>query len=177
MVSTRKKSLHELIWLFSNSITSGNAKLLATTSKERPQMQILTDMNLNSFQKKCGMRSKNTKKVQNVSYKSLPTNKITWAKASHTTSAAPVRQFHLKGMQLPWHLVCWKTKLRVTLRSMQLLLSSCQHSVKFSYFESICLFPTGCVQDSLLTRSCTQNATKFTNCKTEGKLVLLSKTG
>lgn len=120
---------------------------------------------------------KKKKKVQNVSYKSLPTSKITRAKASHTTSAAPVRQFHLKEMQLPWHLVSWKTKLRVTLRSVQLLLSSCQHSVKFSYFESIFLFPTGCVQDLLLTQGCTQNATKFTNCKTEGKLVLLNKTG
>lgn len=41
---------------------SSDAKLHVTTSKERPQMQILTDMNLSSFQKKCGMRSENTKK-------------------------------------------------------------------------------------------------------------------
>lgn len=129
------------------------------------------------FKRNVGCAAKIPKKVQNVSYKSLLTSKITRAKASHITSAAPVRQFHLKEMQLPWHLVSWKTKLRVTLHSVQLLLSSCQHSVKFSCFESICLFPTGCVQDSLLTRGCTQNATKFTNCKTKGKLVLLNKTG
>lgn len=35
---------------------------LQQRARKRPQMQILTDMNLNSFQKKCGMCSENNKK-------------------------------------------------------------------------------------------------------------------
>lgn len=140
------------------SITSSNAKLLVTTRKQRLQMWILTGMNLNSFQKQCRIRSKNTKKkVRNVSYKSIPTSKKHKPKKITPVMLAYSGNFIRRGCGCPnIYLVCCKTDLGVPMQlvRMELLLSSCQHSVKFSYFEGIRLFPAGNVQDSPLTYGC-----------------------
>lgn len=97
------------------------------------------------------------KKVWNVSYKSIPTSKKHKPKKITPVMLAYSGNFIRRGCGCPnIYLLCCKTDLGVPMQlvRMELLLSSCQHSVKFSYFEGIRLFPAGNVQDSPLTYGC-----------------------
>jgi len=59
-------------------------------------------MNLNSFQKQCRIRSKNTKKKSSKCFLQINSNKQeAQAKENHTSNAGLLRQFYQKGMWLP----------------------------------------------------------------------------
>lgn len=160
-------------WLDSSSysVTSSNAKLLVTARKQRLQIWILTGTILNSFQKQCRIHSKNKKKIPNVSYKSIPTSKKHKPRKITPVMLAYSGNFIMRGCCCPnIYLACCKTELRVPMQlvHMELLLSSCQHSVKFSYFESIHLSHWLCAR--FITHVWLhKNATKVTNCKTKWK--------